>query len=95
MANVYDIGQGVVESATLTVGGTLTDPTTLSFVYRTPDGAETTLTYANAQITRDSTGKYHVNLTASQFGSTTYAWISTGTDVSAISGSFMVRRQEA
>lgn len=92
---MYDIGQGVVLSAIFTVANVLTDPTTVALVYRTPDGVETILTYANSQITKDATGKYHVNLSATQFGSTVYAWLATGTDQTSIDGSFMVRRQEA
>ena len=95
MATIYDINQAVKVSAAFTVGGVATDPTTVSLTYRTPDGTETVLTYAGAQITKDSTGNYHVVLTVTQAGSTVYVWDGTGTDIAAISGSFFVRRQEA
>jgi hypothetical protein len=91
----FDIGQGVVISVAFVVSGVATDPTTVSLTYRTPDGTETVLTYAASQIIRDSVGNYHVVLTASQAGSTTYVWTGTGADITAISGSFFVRRQEA
>ncbi|MDE1904967.1 MAG: hypothetical protein KGH75_00770 [Rhodospirillales bacterium] len=95
MTSVYDENQAVKLSATFTVGGVATDPTTVSLTYRTPDGTETVLTYAASQITKDSVGNYHVVLTVTQAGSTTYLWDGTGTDIAAISGSFFVRRQEA
>lgn len=95
MANTYDIGQGIVLSAAFTVSGTPTDPDTVSLTYRLPDGTETTLTHAGATIARDSTGNYHANITATQAGSTTYQWVGTGADISSISGSYFVRRQEA
>lgn len=91
----YDIGEAVTISVAFTVSGVATDPSTVSLTYRTPDGVETVLTYANNQIIRDAVGNYHVVLTAAQAGSTTYVWTGTGTVIAAISGSFFVRRQEA
>jgi hypothetical protein len=92
----YDIGEAVTISVAFTVSGVATDPSTVTFTYRTPDGVETVLTYGvNNQVIRDAVGNYHLVLTAAQAGSTTYVWTSTGTVVAAISGSFFVRRQEA
>jgi hypothetical protein len=95
MPNMYDQGDGIKLSASFTVGGVATDPTTVSLTYRTPDGTETVLTYAGGGVTKDSTGNYHVVLTASQAGSTVYQWDGTGADIASISGSFFVRGQEA
>ncbi len=89
--SVYDPNQGVVLSATFTVGGTLTNPSSVTLTVRAPDGTESTPTPVN-----DSTGKYHANVTPTEApGSYVYLWEGTGTDQATIPGSFFVRRQEA
>ncbi len=43
--------------------GTLTDPTTVEYKVRAPDGTITTYTWAGAMVTRDSTGVFHRDIT--------------------------------
>lgn len=93
--SVYDENQAVKLSGAFTVGGVATDPTTVTFTYRTPDGTETVQTYNPGNIVKDSVGNYHYIFTPLQAGSTVYLWQGTGADIATISGSLFVRRQEA
>jgi len=61
---VYDIGDLVKVSASFANGsGTLIDPTTVNFSYKMPDGTTGSYAYgADAELVKDDTGMYHVNL---------------------------------
>ena len=63
---------GSAEIATLTntfaVSGVATDPTTVTLAITDPTGTTTTYTYAAAEITKDSTGVYHKDITCSSAG---------------------------
>lgn len=55
----YDVGDKPEITATFrTSAGVLTNPTTVTFITRTPAGVETATTSANAAITNPSTGVY-------------------------------------
>jgi hypothetical protein len=92
--NSYDVGQGVVCEATFrNLAAALADPTTVTFKFETPAGAETTYVYlTDAQLVRDSLGLFHVNLTASAHGIWKWRWQSTGDPTAAIEGEFRVNR---
>src|SRR5574343_513134 len=92
--NVYAVGQLVRCSVAFVNGaGAAADPTTTSFRFRTPAGVLTTYTYpADAQLVKDSTGAYHVDVTAAAAG--VWSWEFTGTGsvtASMPSGEFEVR----
>lgn len=82
--NVYDIGDSVRLSVTFTVGTTPTDPTTITAKVRNAAGTVTTYTYAAAQITKDSTGVYHLDITVNLSGTWVYRFEGTGTCIAAI-----------
>lgn len=60
--------------------GTLTDPSGLTFTYRTPAGVETSLVYGtDAEVVKSSAGTYYVNLSLTASGRWAYKWVATGT----------------
>lgn len=73
------------------LAGTLTDPTTVSFKYRTPAGVETTFVYGtDPEVARASTGSYFVDLDLTEIGRWAYMWTATGTVQGTESGAFPV-----
>jgi hypothetical protein len=89
----YDVGAVVRCSDDITVAGVLTDPTTLVVKYRSPAGTTTTKTYGtDAAVVKDSTGKYHIDITASTAGEWAVGWLATGTAAGALEYSFHVRK---
>lgn len=82
----YDVGDIVRISAAFTVGGAATDPTTITLKVKTPAGVIATYTYAAAQITRDSAGNYHKDITIDAAGDWWFRWESTGTAQAAEEG---------
>lgn len=82
------------ELATLTntfkVGGTATDPTTVSLTVTDPTGAATTYTFAAAQITKTDTGVYTKDIACATAGTWTYEWIGTGAASDAAAGTWDV-----
>ena len=63
MATVYDIGDRPTVTASFTdVAGTLTDPSTVVAIVRTPAGVETTTTSPNAALVNSSTGVWAFTL---------------------------------
>lgn len=90
MANAYDPNQPVRMSIALTVGGTATDPTTLSLAVKDPLGVKTSYTYAGAQLIKDSVGNYHYDLTPVTPGDWYYDFTSTGTAAADQGGFFKI-----
>jgi hypothetical protein len=75
---------------TFTVGGTLTDPTTITLVITDPQGALTTYTFALAEITKVSVGLYRKDITCSLAGEWQYEWVGTGAAVDTEVGTWTV-----
>lgn len=90
--NVYQKGDLARCSAAFrNDAGALIDPTAVTFVFTTPAGVTTTYTYGvDSQLVKDSTGNYHVDLSASARGLWLYRWVSTGTGQAAENGQFVV-----
>lgn len=74
----YEVGDMRRLSAAFTVSGTATNPTTITLLVKPPSGVLATYTYAS-DITRDSTGNYHYDLTFDAAGYWLYQWYGTGT----------------
>lgn len=74
MPNTYTVGSLVQLTATFTTvaSGADTDPTTVTFTIRKPDGTQTT-----PSVTHVSTGVYQTNVSIDQAG--TWRWRATGT----------------
>lgn len=81
MANVYDKGDliritGTFKDASLVAY----DPTVVKCQVQTPAGVETTYTYpTDAAVVKDSTGNYHLDVSANASGTWWYRWYATGT----------------
>ena len=90
--DAYDLGDTRRLSAAFTVAGNsppATDPTTLTFKMREPDGTVTTYVYVtDAEVVRDSLGNFHVDWLLAQVGRHTYRWVDTGTAAEADTGEF-------
>lgn len=59
--------------------GVLTDPTTITLKVRPPGGAQTAYTFAAAQLIKESTGIYRMDLAINTGGVWTYRWEGAGT----------------
>ncbi len=92
-ANLYDLGDLVrVSGAFRNAAGTLIDPSTVGFEFRKPDGTITSYVYpTHAQLVKDATGTYHVDIDANAAGTWRWRWESTGTGQAAEEGAFIVR----
>lgn len=91
--DAYDLGDTRRLSAAFTITGNSppeTDPTTLTFKMREPDGTITTYVYGGSpdSITKNSTGNFHVDWLLAQVGRHTYRWIGTGAAAEADTGEF-------
>ena len=82
------------EVATLTntfsVGGTATDPTTISLIITDPESTTTTYTFADLEITKTATGVYTKDITCSIAGEWTFEWVGTGDVVDTEVGTWTV-----
>jgi uncharacterized protein YfaS (alpha-2-macroglobulin family) len=81
---------------TLTDTGAAADPTTLAVKLKDPAGTIATYTYGTApEVTKDSTGNYHADITLSSTSDSAgrwyWRWEATGAVVGATEGSFIVR----
>jgi len=90
--NTYDIGDSIKSSAAFaTAAGVATDPTVIAVSYKIGSGDVTTKTYiTDAEVIKDSTGNYHIDLTAT-VGMWYIRWVGTGAVVAAAESSFYVQ----
>ena len=88
----YDLGDTRRLSAAFTIAGNspaATDPTTLTFKMREPDGTVTTYVEGtDVELVKDSTGNFHVDWLLAQAGKHYYRWIGTGAAAEADTGEF-------
>lgn len=92
--NTYDIGDLIRLSAAFDVSGP-TDPTTLVFEIREPDGTTTTHTYGvGVEIVRDSLGRFHLDWSADLPGLHLYRVAGTGAAQAVEQGAFRVIEDE-
>ncbi len=89
--NIYSVGQVVRLSVAITQQGVGVDPAAVSLIVKDPTGAETTFTYAGAQIIKDSTGNYHYDYTTQYAGTHQVRWWGTGSGAGAQQDSFIVQ----
>lgn len=90
--NTYYVGQ-LVSAAVAFVDedAAPVDPGTVSVKYRSPDGTVTTKVYGtDAAVIKDSTGNYHIDISATAKGIWRYRWFSTGTGQAAGEQQFTV-----
>jgi hypothetical protein len=67
--------------------GGIADPSTITFKFLTDSGVADTYVYlTDAELARDTTGTYHVDLTLNEEGVWRYRWESTGNPATAEEG---------
>jgi hypothetical protein len=76
--NSYHKGQKVRLSATFTVLGVNTDPTSITLKVKDPAGTSTTYTYALGQVERSAAGVYYMDIMINASGAWHYNFIGTG-----------------
>lgn len=87
--------EGSNELATLTntfsVGGTATDPTTVTLVVTDPLGQATTYTQSDGDFTHtNGTGIYSIDIPCTSAGTWSYVWTGTGTASDVVAGTWTV-----
>lgn len=88
--STYQINDQAKLTVTFTVGGVVTDPTTVTATVRKSDGTVTNYTVTAGQIVKDSTGVYHLYVTVDVAGRWAYKFAGTGTVVDVEQGVFYV-----
>lgn len=90
--NSYDKGDLVRVTGTFTnASDAATDPTTVTCKVKTPAGVTTTYLYGtDAALVKDSTGVYHLDITASTSGQWWYRWEGTGAVEQADEDTFII-----
>jgi hypothetical protein len=78
-------------AAFTTVGGVATDPTAVTLVAEKPDQTSTTYTYAGLTLSKETTGRYYVDVTLDQAGLWTYRMAGTGAVVATMEHQLHVR----
>lgn len=74
----YDIGDTIRTSASFTVNGVATDPTTVTATVRSPSGTSTAYTWAGATVTRNSAGNFQLDFVVTEAGRWFVRWVGTG-----------------
>jgi len=90
---VYDRGDLIRCSAAFTdADDNAQDPTAVYFKFKDPGGNITTYTYgSDAELVKDSTGNYHVDVNADEVGTWYYRFYSTGTGQAAGESEFDIQ----
>lgn len=95
MAGTYDKGDRPRCKAEFKLNSTLTDPSSITFKYKKPDGVSTSLVYGvDSDLKRESTGIYYVDLDINLSGQWFYRFEGTGTVQAASESKFTVRTSE-
>ena len=92
----YVVGQRPRFSAQFRLGSTLTDPTTLKFIYKKPTASSpTVLVYGvDTELVRESSGKYYVDLLLDEAGLWKWRYESSGIVDSAQQDHFSVGAED-
>jgi len=77
-------------SCVFTVGGTATDPTTVTLKVKNPSKEITPYTYALGQVIKSVTGSYYKDIDIDIEGTWFYSWIGTGACGAVAEGFFNV-----
>jgi len=90
----YINGDTVRLSATFTVDGAATDPTTVTLRVKAPSGTVTSYTYAATEITRVSTGVYRKDVLFDAAGTWYVRWEGTGAAAGVEEAAIVVSRSK-
>jgi hypothetical protein len=93
MINVYDKGDLIrIPAEFINYLDVVADPGVVRFKFTKPDGVIITYVYlTDAELVKDATGNYHVDLSLTQAGDWHYVWLGTGAVESAQQGMFAVQ----
>jgi hypothetical protein len=97
MANTYDVGDEVKLKGEFTDDdGNAQDPTTVTFAFLAPSASSATeyVYGTDAEVVKESTGVYYVNLGVTEAGTWRWRFYSTGTGKSAGESYFYAREQK-
>ena len=96
MLTGYDKGDKVRFSASFTdLIGNPADPTTVTVKIKDPAGRSTTYVYlVDAEVVKDATGEYHIDIIITQTGIWYQRWEGTGAIMAAEEDSITVRTSE-
>ena len=87
----YVVGDLIRVYCMFVVANAPTDPTTVTFRYKTPGGVVTSYVYlTDAAVVKDSVGRYYVDVSVTSGGTWTVRWESTGTAQGANQTTFTV-----
>jgi len=86
----YLEGATVRVQATFAVGGSNTDPTTVTLKVKDPSGNIDSYTYALGQVTKGATGVYYKDVQPDETGTWIYRWIGTGAAAGVAETAFKV-----
>ncbi len=93
--SVYPLNQLVRNTATFTVNGTPTDPTTITATVRKPNGTTTAYVYGtDAWPTRSSAGIYVVDIVGNASGIWRVRFEGTGAAQTAVERMFVIDQSE-
>ena len=91
----YDMGDDVTESVEFKAEDILTDPTTVRFIYRPPNGEEVALLYGtDNEILRLAEGQYSIALVPTLPGVWNFRWEGEGAVIAAFEGAFNIRESQ-
>lgn len=92
----YNIGDIVRVTAYFTVDAVATDPSSgPTCKYKDPSASVVSKTYpGDAEVVKDDTGRYHLDITIDDSGTWYYNWSGTGAAQGAEEGSFPVAETE-
>jgi hypothetical protein len=92
MFNSYDLGDLVRVSGSFTdENGDVADPSAVFCAVRDPAGTVTTYEYGeDAELVKDDTGEYHLDIDANVAGYWYYRWYATGSGQAAEEDKFYV-----
>jgi DNA-binding beta-propeller fold protein YncE len=90
MATNYTEGSQVTVTGTYSIGGTATDPTTVTISYRNPNGVVVNVGGTAVAVTNPSTGVYKLDIAANIPGKWHYQFLGAGTVVALAENFFIV-----
>lgn len=92
---IYDVGDTVRCTATFSVAGTNTDPSTVTFKVKLPSGSITTYLYGtDVELVKSAVGIYYADVSATAAGGYAYRFSSTGTAKAAAEHRFEARHSQ-